>query len=88
MYYQPNFLARTWAEFKEQNGVKADNDVDPDDFAGWGFEALLRDRLPRYQALADNFGYVVDAADVATVRDGDEFIDLLANAIGRRMRKR
>ena len=88
MYYQPDFLARTWAEFKDQNGVKADNDVDPDDFAGWGFEALLRHRLPRYQALADNFGYVVDAADVATVRDGDEFIDLMANAIGARMRKR
>ena len=88
MYYQPDFLTRTWDAFKAEYGVKDDNAVDPDAFAAWGFEALLQDRLPRYQALADNFGYVVDASDVATVRDGDEFIDLMANAIGERMRTR
>jgi hypothetical protein len=88
MYYQPEFLVAKWAEFKKLNGIKDDADVDPDAFGAWGFEALLRDRLPRYQALADNFGYTVDAADVATVRDGDEFIDLMARAIGTRMRGR
>lgn len=88
MYYQPAFLKKKWAEFKRLNGVKKDDDVDPDEFGAWGFEALLRDRLPRYQALADKFGYTVEAADVADVRDGDEFIDLVARAIGGRMRKR
>ncbi|MEX2036630.1 MAG: ATPase, partial [Xanthobacteraceae bacterium] len=77
MYYQPQFLVAKWAEFKELNGIEDDADVDPDAFGAWGFEALLRDRLPRYQALADNFGYTVDAADLALVRDGDEFIDLV-----------
>jgi len=86
MYYQPAFLVRKWAEFKAINGVADDADVDPDAFGAWGFEALLHDRLPRYQKLADNFGYAVDAADLATVRDGDEFLDLVASAIGRRMR--
>lgn len=86
MYYQPDFLAAKWAEFKKLNKVKKDEDVDPDAFGAWGFEALLRDRLPRYQALADRFGYTVDAADLATVRDGDEFLDLMAGAITRRMR--
>ncbi len=86
MYYQPAFLVRKWAEFKAINGVANDADVDPDAFGAWGFEALLHDRLPRYQTLADNFGYAVDAADLATVRDGDEFLDLVASAIGRRMR--
>ena len=56
-------------------------DVDPAGFGAWGFEALLHDRLPRYQALADNFGYVVEASDLAIVRDGDEFVDLMAAAI-------
>ncbi len=86
MYYQPKFLVKKWGEFKKLNGIKNDNDVDPDAFGAWGFEALLYDRLPRYQALADKFGYTVEAADVATVRDGDEFIDLVASAIGKRMR--
>ena len=86
MYYRPDFLKRKWAEFKKLNRVRSDADVDPGAFGAWGYEALLHDRLPRYQALADGFGYTVDAADVATVRDGDEFIDLMATAIRRRMR--
>lgn len=86
MYYQPDFLIEKWAEFKHIEGILEDEDVDPDKFGAWGFEALLRDRLPRYQALADNFGYTIDASDLATVRDGDEFIDLVASAIEKRMR--
>ena len=68
------------------HGIHDDNDVDPAGFGAWGFEALLHDQLPRYQALADNFGYVVEASDLALVRDGDEFIDLMAAAIEQRMR--
>ena len=86
MYYRPPFLIEKWAEYKLINGIVEDDDVDPAGFGAWGFEALLHDRLPRYQALADNFGYVVEASDLATVRDGDEFIDLMAAAIEKRMR--
>lgn len=86
MYYRPPFLTAKWDEFKQLNGVKSDADVDPDAFGAWGFEALLHDRLPRYQALADRYGYTVDAADLATVRDGDEFVDLVTRAITARMR--
>jgi hypothetical protein len=77
MYYQPPFLIKKWAEYKKLNKITDDAKVDPDGFGAWGFEALLHDRLPRYQKLADNFGYTIDAADLATVRDGDEFVDLL-----------
>lgn len=86
MYYQPPFLIEKWAEFKQLNKVKLDADVDPDAFGAWGFEALLNDRLPRYQLLADNYGYTIEASDLATVRDGDEFLDLVAEAIRKRMR--
>jgi hypothetical protein len=86
MYYQPPFLVEKWSEYKLMHGIHRDDDVDPAGFGAWGFEALLHDRLPRYQALADNFGYVVEASDLAIVRDGDEFVDLMAAAIERRMR--
>ncbi|MCS6760130.1 MAG: ATPase, partial [Candidatus Devosia euplotis] len=94
MYYPPQFLIEKWAEYKLINGILDDNEVDPAGFGAWGFEALLHDRLPRYQMLADNFGYVVEASDLALVRDGDgdgdgdgdEFIDLMAAAIDKRMR--
>jgi hypothetical protein len=86
LYYPPALLVRIWAEYKALNKIADDCDIDPVAFGAWGFEALLHDRLPRYQALADNFGYVVEASDLATVRDGDEFVDLMAAAIEQRMR--
>ncbi len=84
MYYRPEFLLAKWQEYKMARGIVRDDDVDPVDFGAWGFEALLRDRLPRYQALADNFGYAVAAADLARVRDGNDFLQLMAEAIAAR----
>lgn len=84
MYYQPAFLTAKWAEFKAANHIDGDNDVDPAKFATWGFEALIEDRLPRYQALADRYGYTVDGSDVATVRDGADFLELMRKAIANR----
>ncbi len=86
MYYQPPFLTKKWAEFKKLNGITDDSKVDPDKFGAWGFEALLHNRLPRYQKLADKYGYTIEASDLATVRDGDEFIDLVTSAMEKRMR--
>lgn len=86
MYYRPEFLLEKWAEYKRLNKVRNDEDVDPAGFGAWGFEALLHDRLPRYQALADNFGYTIDASDLATVRDGRDFMQVMAEAITKRGR--
>ncbi|MCB1516362.1 MAG: ATPase [Hyphomicrobiaceae bacterium] len=86
MYYRPQLLVEKWAEFKKLNGIESDNDVDPAAFAVWGFEAILRDRLPRYQALADNFGYTIEANDVSTVRDHTDFMDLMRKAIAARVK--
>ena len=37
------------------NRIVDDDDVDPDDFAVWGFEQLLHHRIPLYQAIAAEF---------------------------------
>lgn len=86
MYYRPHFLVEKWEEFKRLNGVSDDAAVDPDAFGAWGFEALLHDRLPRYQTLADRHGYTVEARDIANLTSGTDFLKVVAAAIGRRMR--
>lgn len=86
MYYPPAFLVTKWAEFKQLNGVKNDADVDPQEFAAWGFEVLLNDRLPRYRKLAELYGYIVSAEDVANVRDGQDFVGLMRKAIDARLK--
>ena len=83
MYYQPAFLDAKWAEYKAINNIKADNQVDPDGFAVWGFEQLLHHRTPLYEAIARNFGYKVQMKDVPGVASEAGFIDLLSSAIDR-----
>ncbi len=84
MYYPTALLVSSWQDYKRRNGIARDEDVDPAGFAAWGFEALLNDRLPRYQKLADRYGYAVEARDVAMVRDGQDFLELMRKAIAAR----
>ncbi|GHA14817.1 hypothetical protein GCM10007989_06900 [Devosia pacifica] len=86
MYYRPELLVEKWQEYKTMNGVSDDNAVDPAGFGAWGYEAILFDRLPRYQALADNFGYVIEGRDLERVRNAADFTQLMAEAIEARMR--
>jgi hypothetical protein len=81
MYYQPAFLEAAWAKFKRERRLNDDDDVDPDDFAVWGFEQLLHHRIPLYQAIADNFGYTVRTEDVPGVKTEEDFLALVSRAI-------
>lgn len=80
MYYQEDFLKDLWTTYQREKKV-APEKVDPDDFIRWGFRKLLDHRLPRYRAMADNWGITVSAHDVARVRTKDDFEDLIANAL-------
>lgn len=81
MYYNPQFLAASWHAFKEQHGISGDDQVDPDEFAVWGFEQLLSRRRPLYEAIASRFGYVVDMEDVEALKTESDLLALLARAI-------
>ena len=82
MYYQPEFLDKTWAAFKCEFDVPHDDEVDPDEFIVWGFEKLLHHRMPIYEQIAVKLGYTVEMQDIPLVRDEKDFMDLLARSIG------
>jgi hypothetical protein len=81
MYYQPQFLEKTWADYKRLHGISDDNAVDPDEFIVWGFEKLLHHRIPLYEDIARRHGYAVEMADIPSIRDEKDFLALLARAI-------
>ena len=82
MYYPEAFLTELWEGYVAERGIAADA-VDPDDFIRHGFRALMAHRLPRYQAIADRWGVTVAAAEVAAVRDPEDFDALVAEALRR-----
>ncbi len=84
MYYQPAFLDAKWEEYKALQKISADDAVDPDGFAVWGFEQLLHHRIPIYAKIAKNFGYTVRMRDIPNVKTDEAFIDLVCNAIAQK----
>lgn len=84
LYYREAFLDEKLAEFMRLNNYSSTDDMPPDDFVSWVFPELFKSRLPRYQAIADQYGYTVDANDAATVKSEDDFIRLIADALGAR----
>lgn len=81
MYYQPDFLHAMWEEYRATHSVTEEN-CDPDHFVRWTYARALAHRQPRYAAMA-NWGVTVTAEEVAQVRDGAGFSDLIARAIDR-----
>ncbi|MDZ7725958.1 MAG: hypothetical protein U5R06_24840 [candidate division KSB1 bacterium] len=88
MYYQPAFLEAKWKEYKAVHGIASDDDVDPDGFAVWGFEELVRHRIPLYELIARKHGYAVEMDEVPEVEDEEGFLNSSSRAIDRASRDR
>jgi hypothetical protein len=84
LYYREEFLDEKLTEFMRLNDYPSTDVMQPDDFVSWVFPELFKSRLPRYQAIADQYGYTVDANDVSTVKGEDDFIRLIADALASR----
>lgn len=85
MAYHPDFLLRAWEDYGRERGI-AEDEVDPDDFIRWTYARALAHRQPRYEALARRWGVTVPAEAMAEVDNEAAFVEVVAGAIGRRMR--
>ncbi|RED13173.1 ATPase [Pontivivens insulae] len=80
MYYQPSELETNWSDWLAETG-DAPEKVDPDAFIRWSFRRLIERRQGRYAAMAGRMGITLEAADVATVRKAEDFVELVAAAL-------
>lgn len=83
LYYPEAFLDQAIEGFMAEHGLRDVQEINPDDFTRWAFPRLSRDRLERYQNIAARYGYTVSMDEVGSVRDADDFVDLIAQAIER-----
>jgi hypothetical protein len=81
LYYREEFLDKNLADYMSIHNISSPNLIPPDDFVTWIFPKLFKSRLPRYQAIADQYGYTLDANDVAKVSNENDFIQLIADAM-------
>lgn len=82
LYYREAFLDEHLPLFMQEEGVSAISEVNPDRFASWVFPKLFRSRLPRYEAIASEYGYTLDFEDLQGVQSESDFTELVCRAIG------
>ena len=81
LYYREAFLDEKLAEFMRLKNYASTDAMPPDEFVSWVFPELFKSRLPRYQSIADQYGYTINANDAATVKNEADFIRLITDAL-------
>jgi len=82
LYYRPDFLLEQLDAYLSETGLHYAAQMDPDEFTRWVFPRLFRSRVPRYEQIAKK-GYTVTSREVAQVRDEQDFLALMEDAIAR-----
>ncbi len=82
LYYREAFLDEQLEAYQQEKQISFVTEIDPADFISWVFPKLFRARVPRYKAIADQYGYTVAARDAFAVQSESDFVDLIAEALG------
>ncbi len=83
LYYRPDFLQQALDDYRAEFGNDYVACIDPDNFTRWVFPRLFRDRIPRYEALAGKYGYSISSAEVMQLKNEQDLLDLVTDAIAR-----
>lgn len=81
LYYREKFLDEKLAEFLTVKGYADPEEMPPNEFVTWVFPQLFRSRLPRYEEIADQYGYQIDARQIQYIKGEQDFLELVAEAI-------
>jgi hypothetical protein len=83
LYYREEFLDKQLAVYMAMMQVEYVSLIDPRDFTSWVFPRLFRARIPRYEAIAEHYGYTVTTEELSQVSDETSFLEMLENLIAR-----
>jgi hypothetical protein len=83
LYYREGFLDEQLHEYKLERNVEYVAQIEPDDFVRWMFPRLFRARIPRYEAIAREFGYTVTTEELARVQTEEDFLAVVEEALER-----
>lgn len=84
LYYRESFLDEQLAIYKEEKGLSFIAMIDPDDFVRWVFPKLFYSRIPRYEEIANKYGYTITTTELKQVNNESDFIELISEAIKRK----
>jgi cytochrome c oxidase assembly protein Cox11 len=67
----------------QERGIEYTALINPDDFVLWIFPQLFYARIPRYEAIAEQYGYTITTNELSKVQSDTHFVTLIEKAIAR-----
>ncbi|MDH5369170.1 MAG: ATPase [Gammaproteobacteria bacterium] len=83
LYYREAFLDEQLEIYMKDNSLEYVALIDPDEFVRWIFSKLFYSRIPRYDAIADKYGYTITTDELSKVTNKEELMALIEKAIKR-----
>ena len=83
LYYRESFLDEELAAYMSEKHLDYIALIDPDDFVRWVFPHLFYSRIPRYEAIAEQYGYTITTEEVAALQNENDFLQYIANVLER-----
>ncbi len=84
LYYREAFLDEQLEIYMSENNLPYIALINPDEFVRWVFPRLFHSRIPRYEAIAKEYGYTISTDELAKVQTENDFVNLIATAIARK----
>ncbi len=83
LYYREAFLDEQLAIYMQERQIPYVALIEPADFTSWVFPRLFRARIPRYEAIAQRYGYTVTTEELSRVSDERSFLQMLETVVAR-----
>ncbi len=83
LYYRANFFDEQLSIYMQESNISYVALIEPDEFVRWIFPRLFYSRIPRYEKIANEYGYTVTTEEVGQVTDEASFLKMIENAIKR-----
>jgi len=81
LYYREAFLAEKLVDYQQEKSQQYVTEIDPSDFIRWVFPHLFYSRIPRYDRIARQYGYTIEASKAFEVNNVADFETLVEAAL-------
>jgi len=83
LYYREDFLEEQLSRYMHERSLDYVAMIEPDDFVRWIFPKLFYSRIPRYDAMAQQYGYTITTRELWQVESESDFLNLIESAMQR-----
>lgn len=81
LYYRSAFFRKKIKEYLHINRLQQLEQVDPDQFIIWVFPELVKERLPRYEHIANQYGITIDIEEFSNAKNEHDILAIITDKL-------